>query len=92
MYSLRLLRGHMESKTILPVESTVVLLMSTQYPVRGRAFHITVMVFGAVRTSVMAVAIVKYLTMLMHRKLLTHHEQLELLWSIFQILQYQRHF
>ncbi len=56
-----LVSSHTESRTTVSVESRVVLLMCTQYTVRGRAFHITVMVFGAVRTSVMIVAIVQYL-------------------------------
>ncbi len=55
MYSLA--SPHTESKTIVSVESRVVLLMSTQYSVEGRALHITVMVFGAVRISLMTVAI-----------------------------------
>ena len=50
---------HTESRTTVSVESRVVLVMSTQYSVRGRAFHVTVMVFGAVITLVMAVAIVQ---------------------------------
>ncbi len=56
MYSLA--SPHTESRT---VESRVVLVMSTQYSVRGRAFHITVMVFGAVRTLVIIVPTGKYL-------------------------------
>ncbi len=57
MYSL--VSPHTESRTTVSVESRVVLLMSTQYSVRSRAFHITIMVFGTVRTSVMIVAIVQ---------------------------------
>ena len=60
MYSLA--SPHTQSRTTVSVESRVVLVMSTQYSVRGRAFHITVMVFGAVRTLVMSVATVKCLT------------------------------
>ena len=59
MYSLT--SPHTESKTAVSVKSRVDSVMSTQYSVRGRAFHITVMEFGAVRTSVIIVAIVQYL-------------------------------
>ncbi len=47
-----------ESRVVL---SRVVLLMSTQYSVRGRAFHVTIMVLGADRTAVMTVATVEML-------------------------------
>ncbi len=92
MYSLASPHTETEFKTIVSVESRVVLLMSTQYSVRGRAFHITVLLFGADRTAVMTVATVEMLKVLTKSKLLAHHEQLELLWPILQTLQYQYHF
>ena len=61
-----LVNPHTESRTAVSVESRVVLVMSTQYSVRGRAFHITVMVFGAFRTSVMSVPTGKCLQNLIH--------------------------
>ncbi len=86
-------RSHTGLGKTVSVESTVVLLMFTQYLVRGRAFHVTIMVFGADRTAVMTVAIiVQCLTMLMRRKLQAHHEQLELLCLILQTLHAQCHY
>ncbi len=54
MYSLA--SPHTKSRTAVSLDPTVVLVMSTQYSVRSTALHITVMVFGAVRTLVMIVA------------------------------------
>ncbi len=61
MYSLASPHTETESRATVSVESRVVLLMSTQYSVRGRAFHVTVMLFGADRTAVMTVATVEML-------------------------------
>ncbi len=60
MYSLASPHTETESTTV-SVESRVVLLIFTQYSVRGRAFHVTVMVFEADRTAVMTVATVEML-------------------------------
>ncbi len=90
MYSLA--SPHTQSRTTVSVESRVVVLMSTQYSVRTRAFHITVIAFVAFRMSVMIVAIVQRLFEPPYTQIdTTHHEQLKLLWSIFQTLQYHSH-
>ncbi len=76
MYSL--VSPHRESITTVSVKSRVVLVMSTQYSVRGRAFHVTVRVFGATTNGVRTVSNKENYAETI--KILTHHEQLEMLW------------